>query len=217
MPIYALNGSLLSDGAALRGCCCSAPPPATECALVAVRLWVSSYNIPSGSGMGSGSHSSKATILSLICGSEIFASRGAQTWADFYNAQNATTNQCYATYCNSAVASIWNGGGDMQLKIPYAAGNAQRQVGEFTFDDSRAIALGYTVWVKWSLSVRYFSSNGGAPTPQTLKPFVRIGFTRGHSVVYETNGVDRTWSDIITDTREYGQSLTDLTARVLFT
>jgi hypothetical protein len=217
MPIYSLNGTLLADGSALRGCCCSAPPPASECALVIVRLWVSSYSIPSGSGMGSGSHSSKAEIFDSVCSSGVFASRGSQYWSDFYNAQNATSNSCYATGCDGATASVYNAGADLQASIPWARGAAQRRVAELTFDDSRAITLGFTVWVKWSLSVRFLSVGGGPPGPQTLVPFCRIGFTRGHAGIYESNGVDRTWPDIITDTRTYGQTLTDLTAGILLT
>lgn len=217
MPIYALSGILLASGAALRGCCCSEPPPpAPECARVGVTLWAESWNIPSGSAAGTGSHASDAYLYDVVCGRTIWASRSAQTWSEFTNASGATQAQCSTEACGGAQATAYNAGSRMELSIPAARGasGVPRLAGAFEFDDTRIVQAGYTVWVKWSLAVTFRGIGGGALPAQL--PTVTVEFTRGVVATY-TTATDRTWHEFFTDTRTGGMSLTDLTANVYLT
>lgn len=220
MPIYARNGTLLADGAALRGCCCGEPPPpAPECVRVAVALWASSWSIPSGSSTGSGYHSSGVTLYDVVCGDKtIFASRSAELWSEFSNPALATTSSCATPACNRALAHVYNAGSSMEASIPCtASGSAyHRLAGQFDFDDTRTIAPGFEISVTWSLSVTFRALGGGAPAPGTPIPLVEVDFVQGHVATYSTR-TDRTWSGFFVDTRPAGASLTDLTAYIYLT
>lgn len=215
MPIYALNGILLADGASLRGCCCGSEPPTGNCALVQVDLYVSRENIPSGSAAGGGSHSSLAEVRQGICSSNIISSRSGSTWSAFTAASSATSNSCSATGCGQVSATTYNSGSWMTLRIPFARGNVRTAVGFFRYADTKVVMTGYKVEIAWTCSVKFFAQNGGAPTPQTQKPNVQIVFTTGENL--STNGVDKTWDAFKVSTAYGGQTLQNFDATVYFT
>lgn len=215
MPIYARNGLLLADGAALRGCCCGEPPPpAPECIRVTATLWASSWDIPSGSAAGTGYHESGAEIYGIVCPSPIIASRMAQTWSEFTAVASATSASCRTSACNGSLATVYNSGSRLEASVPATRSHSgnPRLVAEFTFDDSRIVQAGYTVKLDWSLSITFRDIGGGVPGPGATVPTAAVEFVRGHTQTYTAPGADRTWTNIIRDVRTGGQSFTDLTA-----
>lgn len=217
MPIYALNGTLIADGNALRGCCCNPypPPPGDECAVVVIDLETSYQDIKPGSSTGSGSHASLAEVYSVVCPTALQASRNGSTWSEFTLSSSAVELYCRVAGCGNVRAVAYNKGNWMTLRIPYARGNAKTAVGFLRFVSTKVVAAGYTNTIKWSASIRYYSQGGGAVTPQTMTPDVSIEFTTGE--VLTASGTDRTYTDFKTSSASGGQTLQDFDATVYFT
>jgi len=208
MPIYAKNGALLADGAALRGCCCD------ECALVQLRLYVSlvTGDLSHASG-GSGSHGSSCYVFAPVC--SCAATRSGATWSAFTAASAMTFDNCVSENgCGYVSADAQNQGDNMRLRIPYKKGTTRTEVGRFVFASSRTVLPGYTVSITWTLAIDYYSQSGGQPTARTKKPDISVVFSTGQTVNATGSNVSRA---VMTSSASGGQSLQNFTANVFFT